>query len=435
MHYPASEMISKIRLGRLFFIYCLVLVAMMLLIFLANMVPNRLIWDNVARSLPSKNYVWSPGALVQLDQFTECIAVTVGLTPRDVSIHPFIRAVGSPTLGPCEVAGKTLAEDSGDPNSYFYYWRYWHGYQVLSRPILALTDTKGLRLTVLLLVSASLLAFLTSVFKSLGAAYVYIFLISLLSAPLYSQFLLVSHSGVWIISLAFASFLLFVIREKPRFFETRCLELFFVVGMGTAYVDIFTDPLVTLTIPLLVLFWRGAWPITLNSRTAAATAFLLSSSWMFGYACCWSAKWALALAVLPSASLAEVAAKVFGRLSGTLSGLAPGQATSLNSIKVNFAQAQIGFAILSMAVAFRLLTMRDYAVREIPSIDRFATATWIVSLPIVWLALVRNHSVVHAFFVAPILIPSFALLLAALLPEDCRRTEQSCAKNSRSVEL
>jgi hypothetical protein len=418
-------MISKMRPWRLFFIYCLVLAAMLLLVILANIVPNKLIWDNVARSLPSENYVVSPGDLVQLDQFTECIAVTVGLLPRDVSIHPFIRAVGSPTLGRCEVAGRALAEDSGDANSYFYYWRYWHGYQVLSRPILALTDTKGLRLTVLLLVSASLLAFLTSVFKSLGAAYVYIFLISLLSAPLYSQFLLVSHSGVWIISLAFASFLLFVVREKPRFFETHCLEMFFVVGMGTAYVDMLTDPLVTLTIPLLVLFWRGAWPITLNLRSSAATAFLLSSCWMLGYAGCWSAKWVLAVAVLPSASLAEVAAKVFGRLSGTLSGLAPGQATSLNSIKVNFAQAQIGFAILSTAAALRLLVMRRYAVPAFRSIDRFATATWIVSLPIVWLALLRNHSIVHAFFVAPILIPSFALLLATLLPGDWRIKQSS----------
>jgi len=411
-------MTATIRLLRLFFVYCGALAAMTAFLIIANIIPNGPIWDHVSQSLPSENYVMSPGDLVRLDQFTECISVTIGLTPKDVSIQPVIRAIGAPTLSPCEISRKTLAKEFGGPNYQpYYYWRYWHGYQILSRPILALMDTRALRLIVFLIVCTSLFFFLWAVRKSLGAGYAFTFSISLFSAPLYSQFLLVSHCGVWIVGMIFASFLLFAIRERRQYFESYCLEMFFAVGMLTAYVDLSTSPLVTLTIPLLVLFWCDAWPRTLSVRSSAATAAILCIYWLLGYASCWAAKWILATVFLNSASIADVAGEVLRRISGNVPGLDDGQATSLKSIYDNFIQCRNGFLILGIAVALRLLVIRRYPLRAVLSFDRLATAAWIVSLPIIWLALVRNHSIIHAFFVAPILIPSFALLLATLWPE------------------
>jgi len=357
----------------------------------------------------------SPGDLVQLDQFSECIAVTIGLTPTDISMHPITRAIGAPTLGPCEISKKVLEKEFAGLNVQpYYYWRYWHGYQVLSRPILALADTKTLRLLAFLLMCVSFFLFLNAVRKTVGAAYVYIFSISLLSTPLYSQFVLISHSGVWIIGLMFASFLLFAIRKKPHFFENYGLEMFFVTGMLTAYVDLFTSPLVTLTIPLMVLFWGNAWPATLNIRSSTATAVVLSVYWATGYASFWGAKWILAVTFLKSASISDALENVVRRLSGNLPDV--GESTWLKSIHDNFIQSRLGFLMVAIALAVRLLCIRRYPLRAIQSIDTLATFAWIVLLPVFWLALVRNHSIAHAYFVAPILIPSFALILSALCP-------------------
>ena len=212
----------------------------------------------------------------------------------------------------------------------------------------------------------------------------------------------------------FGPFLLFAIREKRRFFESYSLEIFFVVGMLTAYVDLLTSPLVTLTIPLMVLFWSDAWPPTLNLRGSAATAVVLSICWVIGYASCWIAKWILAAMFLKSATIADALDNVLRRLSGNISDV--GEVTSLRSIHDNFIQSTMGFLILAIAITVRLLVIRRYPLRVTQSIDTLATFAWIVLLPIIWLALVRNHSIAHAYFVAPILIPSFALLLSTLLP-------------------
>jgi hypothetical protein len=410
-------MTARIRLLSLFLVYCAVLIAMTIFLIIANIIPNGPIWDHVFQSLPSQNYVMSPGDLVRLDQYTECITDTIGLTPKEVTIQPVIRAIGSPTLGSCDIFREVANESASVGYKPHYYWRYWHGYQILSRPILELMDTRALRLIVFLLVCTSLFILLWAVRKSLGVGYVFIFSISLLSAPLYSQFLLASHCGVWVIGMTFASFLLFAIYRRRQYFETYCLEMFFAVGMLTAYADMLTSPLVTLTIPLLILFWCDTWPLTLNTRSSAATALILCIGWLLGYASCWAAKWILAAVFLSSASIADAVDEVLYRVSGNVPGLDEGQATSLKSIHDNFVQCRNGFLILGIAVALRLLVIRRYPLGAILSFDRLATGALIVSLPIIWLALVRNHSIIHAFFVAPILIPSIALLLASLCPE------------------
>lgn len=412
-------MTSAIRLLRLFLLYFGVLILMTLFTVLANIIPNKPIWNHVAGSLPSEDFVMSPGNLVALDQFTECIALTIGLTPSDISVGPLIRTFGSPTLGSCQVSKKTLAMELGGP--YYdplYYWRYWHGYQILSRPILTLSDVKTLRLVVFVLVCTSLLFFVGAVSKVLSTTYAFIFLMSLLSTPLYSQFLLISHSGVWVIGLTFASLLLFAVRDRRRFFERYCLEMFFVTGMLTAYVDILTAPLITLTIPLMVLYWRGAWPWTPGLRSSTAAAVVLCICWAVGYAFCWLAKWIGAAIFLKSAVIAEAASVTLHRLSGNIPGVAEGGATSLKSIYDNFIQSRNGFLIVGIAVVLRLLLICRYPLRATRSIDELATLAWIVLLPVIWLALVRNHSIIHVWFVAPILIPSFALLLGTLWPAE-----------------
>ena len=89
------------------------------------------------------------------DRFTECVIVGYGVTDPDDRRNVLQRAAWGPRLESCELGAAQitrLARGEGVGADAPYY-RYWSGYSVLTRPVLALWGLTGLRL-----VSAGLLA-------------------------------------------------------------------------------------------------------------------------------------------------------------------------------------------------------------------------------------------------------------------------------------
>ncbi len=86
----------------------------------------------------------------QIDRFTDCIGITIGLgsPPGTNTIES---AISSPTLGKCSEAVPRLQsylDGDGLEQSYPYY-RYWHGYSVVLRPLLAVVGLQGTRVVML----------------------------------------------------------------------------------------------------------------------------------------------------------------------------------------------------------------------------------------------------------------------------------------------
>ena len=80
----------------------------------------------------------------EIDRFTDCIGITIGLgsPPGTNTIES---AISSPTLGKCSEAVPRLQsylDGDGLEQSYPYY-RYWHGYSVVLRPLLSVVGTAG----------------------------------------------------------------------------------------------------------------------------------------------------------------------------------------------------------------------------------------------------------------------------------------------------
>ena len=81
-----------------------------------------------------------------LDVFSDCIALTMGLGDTDGGLATtWLR---SPTLGSCDGAIESIrAYDAGQGLSGGYeYFRYWHGYTVVSRPLVATIGVTGTRI-------------------------------------------------------------------------------------------------------------------------------------------------------------------------------------------------------------------------------------------------------------------------------------------------
>ncbi|WP_345712797.1 hypothetical protein, partial [Kineococcus glutinatus] len=132
----------------------------------AQAVPNGPVVARLAQAVDSGEYgaPYAPdGFGGRADRFTECVVLGYGVSSADDPRSVWVRAAGGVRLSSCEggvaeirslAAGGSLVPDAG-------YFRYWSGYSVLTRPVLAAWGVTGVRLvTAALLAVAAAAAFM-----------------------------------------------------------------------------------------------------------------------------------------------------------------------------------------------------------------------------------------------------------------------------------
>jgi hypothetical protein len=384
---------------------------MSLLMIAVNAIPNGRIVNHVRHSLTETNYQIPPSNLGRLDVFTECVAATGGLSTGP-GLRVVQRAFLSPTLFNCENARRAL--DSGQGGG--YYWRYWHGYQVISRPVLYFGDIYALRTVTFLLFCSSCWLFVECIGARAGVAYARIALLSLLAIPLYSALFLVDNGLVWVLGFSGASAALAMAQGHKRLFARVHLHFFFGMGMLASFVDMLSAPLLTLSIPLLALYWANAWPGGSGSRPVWVSIVMMATFWLAGYGLCWATKWLIVIAIF-NGDVATVTTALSHRIYGGLDGDEAIQPTALMSIVSNLKECQIGIWIVGafLGVLFWRLPRsgRRHPISP-PDLGHGLAGSLLFLLPFVWMAVLQNHSTVHSFFVAQIFYPSFALVLGLI---------------------
>ena len=308
----------------------------------------------------------------------------------------------------------------GDPVETPDYSRYWHGYQVALRPLLAL----GLDYSQIRIVNAAILiALLAGCCAALWARGMRRIVPALLatslaiSCPVFP--LSLQYSGVFAISLAATA----LIALSPGPLGTpvgRCCFML-AVGMVTNYVDFLTFPLVTLGLPLVVFAAsddsRGGGGALLR------TVLALCACWAAGYASMWVAKWVLASAVL-GADLVSSALSQAGMRSGYE--LNPEAGTGLSSFTPPMLAAAIARRWASpVAWAPLAACAGAYALPCVARRSRSGAAgrVWALALvavlPVAWYLALPNHSFQHAWFAYRTLaVSAFALLSLLALATD-----------------
>ncbi len=406
----------RIRVMRLLVIYAGLLLVMFGLVFAANLVPNRLIHPHVMASMPAENRSNSPFGRVLLDQWTECTATTIGMTGPAARMDALARTIMAPTFWRCDVAKPRLAAGEHVRD----YWWYWHGYQIVMRPVLAIGDMFTARIVNFLLLATALFFFLRAVGRRFGSTRCAIVLLALLSAPIYTLLVSLTHGLVWTLGLGAAAVMVHLAERRRETLERFGPEMVFAIGMATSYLDFLTTPLVTLTLPLVALFWLRALPPPLVGRGSFASAVSLSAVWALGYAACWAAKAAIAVAYAGTGLIQVFIDRVFLRLGADVTWLPDPRATVYASISRNLDYNLTGLLIVAAAIVLRLAHIRRRPLALPRALDHWAAFAWIAMLPVLWWIVLRNHSIEHDWFVAPILIPSIALILAMVWDEPAR---------------
>lgn len=412
----------------------------MLLLIAVYMLPVDNMKTNVARSSEIFNYEGIYPQLVngykymQLDNYTDSIMLGAaiydgpeGTVDKAVNnYHPDSRQL-SPELALTNYANGVTDYE------YFrvHYGRYWHGYLVILKLLLLFFDYADIR--VLNFFMQSFLLFI--VLKLLGKVrleqYIPAFLITVFVInPLTSAMSLQFSSVYYMVLLSSICLLWLVYKGKAE--ESRINGLFFITGILTAYLDFLTYPLASFGI-LFVLY------LIINGETGehrrVKDLFQKILLWGFGYGGMWSGKWLVGSILTKRNIFADALNQIMVR-------------TSLNSLdveKYNRLEALIKNISVYMKWPFLLAFAWEgvffaLGLRKLTRTIVRQNVTFILSLavaaflPVIWILIVAEHSVLHYWFTCKeFSISGFAVLSLGIYLKSLAYTDESEKKRMENT--
>ena len=294
----------------------------------------------------------------------------------------------------------------------YEYARYWHGYLVFLRPLLAIMSIKGIRALNFIIICACVTSLFFLLRKKCGFRAAILFLLPLVMINIFVLSLGISDVYDMIIAMVASIILLELIdvREDAG-------VMFFIFGCLTSFLDLFTIPLVTLCLPLTVFFLVKHRKFGIYEEKDLKQKFItefgsfvvLCYSWALGYILTWAAKWFITEALCNRKIISSALEQVKYRASSE-------KITYGLVLSRNFKFLGIGpifLLILTIAGDIGLLlykkkdpkvlreeikkNLRERLINIIP----FA---FITIMPFVWLFVIKQHSAIHAFFVNRILV-------------------------------
>ena len=305
----------------------------------------------------------------------------------------------------------------GASDGFFYpYARYWHGSQVVLRPLLMVTDYYTIRLWNIIVFSVVLLLCLWTICRHLSASIAFLFLLSLalVGLPVIPQCIQFS------VCFYLALFSIFIILMFPgltaNLLRTSCV--FFAIGGLTAFFDLLTTPIVTLAFPLTIcLLVHTSWQ---SSRHV--TRFSLV--WLSGYISLWLSKCIL------SQLLTEYDI-VDSFLNAAMVRSATGVIGLWQTLSQMFGNTLVtSLSILMVVVVLLVIALATSCWLRFRHHGKVLTNGWLLTIALVvplWHLLFIQHSIVHFWFTWRTLsVCMFALFLFVYLITH-PRNEKDCS--------
>lgn len=280
---------------------------------------------------------------------------------------------------------------------------YWWGIQVILRPLL-LFFTYDRILGIYQIVFYGLLAVvLMEMQKRLGTAVSILFVVSLLMMKLPMITMTLISGSTYMISMTAIIYLL-KCREANWI---KYVEIFFVVGMATAFFDWLSTPMVTISLPLGIVLIKNRKadrerPFTEGIRDI----FFSSLAWSVGYGGMLATKWLLLRVGLSESNIAQTAS---GRISEGLYNKvswAPEddweylkQTVLDNNLYQSEMVAIFGKASLVVLLFFLIAgILYLWGKKSFYEIKYIGLLLIISCMPVVWWTVFRGHSFVHGWF-------------------------------------
>lgn len=356
-----------------------------------------------------------PWCTSQLDSTTDALILLISAC--DSGEHPVIQAMQGTrnTLSVVEAASDELAVHYGDGIPFDGsepYYQYWHGYQLIIRPLLSLISYPAIRV-LNGIVQTGLLAILCLLMKKAGLGrYILPYLAAVaMMMPLALAMSLQFSSCYY--TLTVSSILLLWKRDS---LERLDGILFLYTGIATAYFDFLTYPVATLGIPAVFYFCLRK---NTDLRDTFCRGVKICFTWAVGYVGMWAGKWLIGSMILGQNILALAAGKLAERSSAgeVETGLLQNIRAALSANVRSFLHTPATLVILLLAAFLLFLLVKHLRSRDLTWVQTgkiFFPFVILALIPIAWYVVTAQHAVIHHWFTHKALAVSVFAGLAAL---------------------
>jgi len=405
---PDRRPTARRRALRLAAIFVGGLVVAVALLAASSYLPSGPIEAHVARDVDAMaaEGLWplmqGPFDIYMADNFTDAWMLNTALIDRDG--NPAINTLQSTSYRDGDPIESLQVRLDRDAETNTEYWRYWHGYLVALRPLLLFAGYAGIQRINEVALSMMALIVAAGLWRKAGwgAAIGFAFSMVLIGMPDLARTLQFSS----VLYVAFAGMIAVLVLSGRSDARRWDLELFAVLGIATAYIDLLTAPVVTLGLPLLAL---QACELARSGKTRWQSIARSSVAWGASYATFWVAKWALAYAV----GFDELFEPVSGALNERF-GTGLGMMDRVGAAVLNAGQllpnwvmtvyASEPFAALgtvsSILGVFAVVWLAGVVITRTP-VARSAAAAPVLAVamvPYLWYAFAADHSIVHVWY-------------------------------------
>ncbi len=276
------------------------------------------------------------------------------------------------------------------------YYRYWHGYLVLLKPL-----SMVFQYNTIMLLNASAQLFLIVlcahlIGRKIALKYEIAFIIAVISLAPIATMLSMQYSAVLYITLISCCILLL---KKEMISKESALPLYFLsIGMAVSYFDLLTYPVLSLGMPLVLVM------LCTEGRALGKqfkTFFSCSVSWLIGYIVMWVSKWIVGSILTGDNLVFSAIEQVRYRLSGDVGELY-NVLNRFDAVAVNimaFPRLPIIIALVLSLLTIAVLFYKKKVSLDPAKLMSLAPILFICALlPFVWYVFVLNHSYIHRWF-------------------------------------
>lgn len=407
-------------------IFILGVVGATLLMLLVNCLPNDKMQQHISESVEVMENEGDYRELIpgyissRLDNFTDSIMLLSAVHKEEgaslIERTMHIYRVSYSDKRPSE---SLVAYGKGETNySISSYSRYWHGYQIILKPLLMIFNYQEIRyinMSVQILIAIMVVLLM---WKRNLQIYILPYLIMNFSLMPISIALSLQFSNIfYIMNLALGALLMWYEMLKK---DGNMVIYFLIVGMATSFFDFLTYPLATLGIPIIMFYvLEKKETIVHNMINLIKYCF----TWAVGYGGMWMSKWIIGSIFLRENIINDALVAIFSRTSSEVSYAEfTRKEVILRNIKVMFEMP-----IKYMVLIFLIVTLAYLIMKMIKDKKNYICNFHyliIACMPCAWYVVLANHSYVHFWFTYRELV----ILIFAMLVWCCKNVEE-CKKS------
>lgn len=283
----------------------------------------------------------------------------------------------------------------------YEYARYWHGYMIVLRPLLALLNISQIRILFTIIILALSVALVFLLYKKLNLLTAIIFLIGLFSCSVFMVGQSLSEIPVFVVALT-TSIILLIKKDVNK----NVGLIFLISGSIIGFTDLLTEPLIDVLLPLTVYFLVAQKQGKMTISEVIKKYIFLCTVWIIGYALTWISKWIILDLIkhrgIFSQAMKQVATRstderiTYYRLIKKL--------VKVISVNVICATTIIPIALMAVYSAIRAIRRKNTVNSELNLVPFIINIT----IPFIWFFVIRNHSFIHTFF-------SYKLLMLSII--------------------